>query len=288
MADLPPVLENLPLNAPPPPDSLLPSLAPKRQRRPSVRLGDIGEQPAAAASYESQARRVPKQWKLPPHLLKDLPPASAAAGKGLSRTRPLMTLGNGDCPDALDGDEAAGGRRPPGKDFRGRRGGGAVTKRVRSNWVTRADEGHEGVGMDLLGGDGEEFRDFDMEGSPARSPVENMDLHGHGRRLGRSGVADDRDEETGELGVPSEDEDDWKREGNGGGSRAGMGGEDGVRMWLNGLGLGRYAPVFEIHEVDDEVLPFLTMEDLKEMGINAVGSRRKMFCSIQKIAKSPS
>ncbi|MBA0788523.1 hypothetical protein Gotri_026991 [Gossypium trilobum] len=61
--------------------------------------------------------------------------------------------------------------------------------------------------------------------------------------------------------------------------------EDAVRIWLNSLGLGRYAPVFKIHEVDDEILPLLTLEDLKDMGINAVGSRRKMFCAIQKLGK---
>ncbi|GJU13538.1 bicaudal C homolog 1-A-like protein [Tanacetum coccineum] len=60
---------------------------------------------------------------------------------------------------------------------------------------------------------------------------------------------------------------------------------NGVRVWLNQIGLGRYAHVFELHEVDDEVLPLLTLEDLKDMGINAVGSRRKMFCSIQKLGK---
>ncbi|PWA55774.1 phosphate carrier protein [Artemisia annua] len=60
---------------------------------------------------------------------------------------------------------------------------------------------------------------------------------------------------------------------------------NGVRVWLNQIGLGRYYSVFEVHEVDDEVLPLLTLEDLKDMGINAVGSRRKMFCSIQKLGK---
>uniref|UniRef100_M8BBN7 Uncharacterized protein n=1 Tax=Aegilops tauschii TaxID=37682 RepID=M8BBN7_AEGTA len=39
----------------------------------------------------------------------------------------------------------------------------------------------------------------------------------------------------------------------------------------------------KIHEVDDEVLPLLTLEDLKDMGIGAVGSRRKMFAAIQKL-----
>ncbi|TVU44167.1 hypothetical protein EJB05_03602, partial [Eragrostis curvula] len=56
-----------------------------------------------------------------------------------------------------------------------------------------------------------------------------------------------------------------------------------VKTWLDGLGLSRYAPVFEIHEVDDEVLPLLTLEDLKDMGIGAVGSRRKMYAAIQKL-----
>ncbi|KAG6469910.1 hypothetical protein ZIOFF_070844 [Zingiber officinale] len=40
--------------------------------------------------------------------------------------------------------------------------------------------------------------------------------------------------------------------------------DGGVRSWLKELGLSRYAPVFEIHEVDDEVLPLLTLDDLKD------------------------
>lgn len=60
-----------------------------------------------------------------------------------------------------------------------------------------------------------------------------------------------------------------------------MGGK--VRMWLNELGLGKYGRLFEVHGVDDQVLPLLTLEDLKEMGIVEVGVRRKMFCSIQKL-----
>jgi hypothetical protein len=63
-------------------------------------------------------------------------------------------------------------------------------------------------------------------------------------------------------------------------------GYSGVRAWLDGLGLSRYAPVFEIHEVDDEVLPLLTLEDLKDMGVGAVGSRRKMYAAIQKLNDS--
>ncbi|CAH8392173.1 unnamed protein product [Eruca vesicaria subsp. sativa] len=62
-------------------------------------------------------------------------------------------------------------------------------------------------------------------------------------------------------------------------------GREGVKIWLQELGLGRYWPMFEIHEVDDEVLPLLTLEDLKDMGISAVGSRRKLFSAIQKLGR---
>jgi hypothetical protein len=55
----------------------------------------------------------------------------------------------------------------------------------------------------------------------------------------------------------------------------------GVQGWLRVLDLARYAETFELHEVDNEVLPLLTMEDLREMGVNAVGARRKMFTAIQ-------
>ncbi|CAA0831772.1 Sterile alpha motif (SAM) domain-containing protein [Striga hermonthica] len=60
---------------------------------------------------------------------------------------------------------------------------------------------------------------------------------------------------------------------------------NGVRAWLTELGLQKYNPLFEIHEVDDEVLALLTLDDLKDMGISAVGSRRKMYSSIQKLVK---
>lgn len=60
---------------------------------------------------------------------------------------------------------------------------------------------------------------------------------------------------------------------------------NGVRGWLQSLGLGTYVQLFETHEVDTEVLPLLTLDDLKEMGIAAVGTRRKMFYAIQQLSK---
>nr|AFK48683.1 unknown [Lotus japonicus] len=125
------------------------------------------------------------------------------------------------------------------------------------------------------------------EQSPIQS-MENLGVDGHRRSFKGS-----RDHHDGiELSGPSDtDARDWKCGGTSGGDRNENGGgrvrsgEDGVKIWLNGLGLGRYAPVFEVHEVDDEVLPMLTLEDLKDMGISAVGSRRKMYCAIQKLGK---
>lgn len=60
---------------------------------------------------------------------------------------------------------------------------------------------------------------------------------------------------------------------------------NGVRGWLQGLGLGKYAQLFETHEVDTEVLPLLTLDDLKDMGVMAVGTRRKMLFAIQQLGK---
>ncbi|KAH7300206.1 hypothetical protein KP509_24G050000 [Ceratopteris richardii] len=58
-----------------------------------------------------------------------------------------------------------------------------------------------------------------------------------------------------------------------------------VSEWLQNLGLGKYVKLFEYHEVEPEVLPFLTFDDLREIGVLAVGPRRKMFSAIQQIRK---
>ncbi|KAJ4831947.1 hypothetical protein Tsubulata_045293, partial [Turnera subulata] len=56
-----------------------------------------------------------------------------------------------------------------------------------------------------------------------------------------------------------------------------------VTRWLEEQGFGRYSGIFEMHEVDEEALPLLTLEDLKEMGVIAVGTRRKLYTAIQKL-----
>lgn len=299
----------------------------KRQRRPSVRLGDIGGDQA----YDTQVRRTTKHWKLPMdhhhhHHQQHYNNRASRDSVKSSKTRPLVNFssaGGDDGLEAVDERDREANLETMAigswKLKESKKRGAVATKRVRSNWVSsKLDEGGGGGGGGgIEGGDGDEKysagedlddgnRDFEVENSESplkeQSPIHSLDnfgVDGHGnerevlyhgnRRPIRVRVSDNHDGV--ELSGPSDTEGrDWKcgernNGGNGGGGRGRYGGEDGVRVWLNGLGLGRYAPVFEIHEVDDEVLPMLTLEDLKDMGINAVGSRRKMFCAIQKLGK---
>jgi class 3 adenylate cyclase len=47
-----------------------------------------------------------------------------------------------------------------------------------------------------------------------------------------------------------------------------------VGDWLRGLGLGQYEAAFRENDISDRVLPNLTQEDLKEIGVGSVGHRR--------------
>jgi hypothetical protein len=53
-----------------------------------------------------------------------------------------------------------------------------------------------------------------------------------------------------------------------------------VGAWLQGLGLGEYEATFRENNVDDTVLPNLTAEDIKDLGIATVGHRRKLLDAI--------
>src|SRR5277367_317157 len=50
--------------------------------------------------------------------------------------------------------------------------------------------------------------------------------------------------------------------------------------WLRSLGLERYEAAFRDNEIDASVLPNLTAEDLKELGVTALGHRRKLLDAI--------
>ena len=53
-----------------------------------------------------------------------------------------------------------------------------------------------------------------------------------------------------------------------------------VSTWLRDLGLANYAPAFRAHDIDVEVLPRLTAEDLIALGITSIGHRRKLLDAI--------
>ena len=44
-------------------------------------------------------------------------------------------------------------------------------------------------------------------------------------------------------------------------------------VWLRSLGLGKYEAVFRENDIDETVLPSLTAEDLKEIGVGPVAHR---------------
>src|SRR6516162_8175328 len=57
-----------------------------------------------------------------------------------------------------------------------------------------------------------------------------------------------------------------------------------VGGWLRALGLEQYEANFRDNKVDAAVLPQLTADDLKDMGVAAVGDRRKLLAAIAALA----
>ena len=53
--------------------------------------------------------------------------------------------------------------------------------------------------------------------------------------------------------------------------------------WLHDLGLDEYEAAFRANAVDCAVLPKLTADDLKELGVRAVGHRRKLLAAIAEL-----
>jgi class 3 adenylate cyclase/predicted ATPase len=53
-----------------------------------------------------------------------------------------------------------------------------------------------------------------------------------------------------------------------------------VADWLRKLGLEQYEPAFRANEIDERVLPSLTAEDLKDLGVSLVGHRRRLLDAI--------
>ena len=58
-----------------------------------------------------------------------------------------------------------------------------------------------------------------------------------------------------------------------------------IETWLDELGLGAYAIMFLENDIDASVLRELTADDLKEIGVNSVGHRRRMLSAINQLSK---
>jgi hypothetical protein len=50
-----------------------------------------------------------------------------------------------------------------------------------------------------------------------------------------------------------------------------------IVLWLRSLGLGRYEAIFRENDIDETVLPSLTHENLKELGVTSLGHRVKLL-----------
>jgi hypothetical protein len=56
-----------------------------------------------------------------------------------------------------------------------------------------------------------------------------------------------------------------------------------IAAWLKNLGLEQYETAFRDNAIDGDLLPSLTAEDLKDLGVRIVGHRRKLLDAIAAI-----
>jgi class 3 adenylate cyclase len=61
-----------------------------------------------------------------------------------------------------------------------------------------------------------------------------------------------------------------------------------VGDWLRGLGLGQYERKFRDNKIDADILSRLTPDDLKEIGVSAVGDRRRLLDAIAALIEAKS
>ena len=60
-----------------------------------------------------------------------------------------------------------------------------------------------------------------------------------------------------------------------------------VGAWLKNLGLGQYGAAFRDNAIDGDILPSLTAEDLKDIGVTIVGHRRRLLDAIAALGAAP-
>jgi hypothetical protein len=58
-----------------------------------------------------------------------------------------------------------------------------------------------------------------------------------------------------------------------------------IVVWLRNLGLEKYEAAFRENEIDETVLPSLTEDHLKQLGVTALGHRLKLLDSRRKVLR---
>ena len=69
------------------------------------------------------------------------------------------------------------------------------------------------------------------------------------------------------------------------GGGAGSSGVSDTVEWLRGGPFREYAPLFVYHQVTWEVLPYLTRDDLRDIGLHLVGPRRALLLALHELQK---
>ncbi|MBV9983048.1 adenylate/guanylate cyclase domain-containing protein [Bradyrhizobium sp.] len=60
-----------------------------------------------------------------------------------------------------------------------------------------------------------------------------------------------------------------------------------IEQWLRKLGLTQYAPAFAANDIDFDVVAQLTDADLKELGVNSLGHRKRLLAAIDELRSAP-
>ncbi|KAL3699261.1 hypothetical protein R1sor_017283 [Riccia sorocarpa] len=303
----------------------------KRQRRPSVRLGEIGEQ---KRDSKTELLGHSGRWMSASFVPRKSTAAANSAAK-LPRTRPLANVTKGgDTATRKEGSDEGGGgvtgtKTPPVADNsvateedqagtpsstgRGNYGAyGDNKKGPKSGKRKRASNIRSTTIAKTLGvvslnrkakdlqkvlaepdahakNEGTTRMDMEEDSGAARG-AENFEEHAQNGDTEVLGDDDGNGEDSSGRQEGDEPESPGVRDNQMGavnGASEPVQGmlylTSGVRGWLSSLGLDKYVDLFEENEVDNDVLPLLTFDDLKEMGIIAVGARRKMFAAIQEL-----
>ena len=60
-----------------------------------------------------------------------------------------------------------------------------------------------------------------------------------------------------------------------------------VAVWLNAIGLGQYASAFRDNDIDAALLPTLTANELRELGVASLGHRKRLLAAIAALPAAP-